>query len=269
MSRPRLNWLFVSMFVLGCDKPPGDAASGTSGDDGGSSSDEGSKEDDEQDDDDTPAGSEEAGDSTTGGEDTTTSTTSSTGTTSTSTSTTTDAGTSTTGVDTTSTGGGTDTSGTDSTGTEDPEDLDMTAEDFECIADWPQVLGFRINNLLGHLDEALEVAESPSGGTYPVGTVIQHLPTEAMVKRAPGFSPETKDWEFFVLNIDSGTTQIVDRGTTQIQTMNQTCASCHSQAPDPWDFVCNTWGAQGAGNCGFDFMDSFLQPQIDSDPRCP
>src|SRR5690606_25805455 len=75
-------------------------------------------------------------------------------------------------------------------GTTTDEDLDMTAEDFECIAGWDQVLGFRINNLLGHLEEAIAVAQNPEGGTYPVGTILQHLPTEAMVKRRAGFSPE-------------------------------------------------------------------------------
>jgi hypothetical protein len=146
----------------------------------------------------------------------------------------------------------------------------MTAEDFACIAEWDQVLGFRITNLLGHLDEALAVAQSPTGGKYPVGTVIQHLPTEAMVKRREGFSPESKDWEFFLLELSpDGVTTISERGTTEIATsMGQTCVSCHSMAPEQWDFVCNTYGNEGAGNCGFDFMDSFLEMQLASDTRC-
>lgn len=148
-------------------------------------------------------------------------------------------------------------------------DLDMTAEDFTCIADWDQVLGFRINNLLGNLEEALAVAQSPTGGVYPVGTVIQHLPTEAMVKRATGFSPESKDWEFFLLSVaQDGTTTITDRGTTEITTMGNTCVSCHSLAPDQWDFVCNTWGNEGGDNCGFDFDEGMLAQQIAADPRC-
>jgi len=148
-------------------------------------------------------------------------------------------------------------------------DFDVTAEDFTCIADWDKVLGFRITNLLGQTAEAVAVAENPSGGTYPVGTIIQHLPTEAMVKRAAGFSPESKDWEFFLLDISSGSTVITERGTTEIQTMGNTCVSCHSLAPDEFDFVCNTWGAQGSENCGFDFGESQLSMAIDNDPRCP
>jgi hypothetical protein len=149
------------------------------------------------------------------------------------------------------------------------EDFDVTAEDFTCIADWDQVLGFRITNLLGQLDEAIAVAESPTGGTYPVGTILQHLPTEAMVKRAAGFSPETKDWEFFLLDLSADGTTIAERGTTELETsMGQTCASCHSMAPEQWDFVCNTYGNEGGGDCGFDFMDSFLDDQLATDPRC-
>ncbi|MFO7177225.1 MAG: hypothetical protein DIU78_000875 [Pseudomonadota bacterium] len=149
------------------------------------------------------------------------------------------------------------------------EDIDMKPENFTCIADWEKVLGFRITNLLGHLDEALAVAQSGTG-TYPVGTVIQHLPTEAMVKRRKGFSPETMDWEFFLLQLSpQGEVTIQERGTTEIKTsMGQTCASCHSKAPEQFDFVCNTWGATGSGNCGFDFMENFLNMQLASDPRC-
>jgi hypothetical protein len=150
------------------------------------------------------------------------------------------------------------------------EDLDMTADDFECISNWDKVLGFRINNLLGHLDEAKAVANSTTGGKYPVGTILQHLPTEAMVKRRTGFSPETKDWEFFLLTLgQDGTTTIAQRGTTDIKTsMGQACVECHTNVADEWDFVCNTWAAHGGGNCGFDFMDSFLDGQLATDTRC-
>jgi hypothetical protein len=160
--------------------------------------------------------------------------------------------------------------GTGGGGAPGDEDIDMTAEDFSCIGDWDKVLGFRITNLLGHLDEALEVANDPEGGTYPVGTLIQHLPTEAMVKRRGGFSPETKDWEFFLLQLSAdGQTTIAERGTTDISTSSgQTCSSCHAMAADEFDFICNTWAEQSGSDCGFDFMDSFLDMQLASDTRC-
>jgi hypothetical protein len=39
---------------------------------------------------------------------------------------------------------------------------------------------FYVDNLLGNLDATLAVANSATGGTYPAGTVIQLVPTEAM-----------------------------------------------------------------------------------------
>ncbi|HEY6729330.1 MAG TPA: hypothetical protein VI197_35210 [Polyangiaceae bacterium] len=160
--------------------------------------------------------------------------------------------------------------GTSTTGGGD-EDFDPTAEDFTCIADWQQILGFRINNFLGHLDEAVAVAQNPEGGVYPVGTILQHFPTEAMVKRHVGFSPDTKDWEFFLLTLNQdGTTTIANRGTTDITTMGNTCASCHAKADAQWDFVCNTYGDANNNNpnCGFDLMPAQLDPPIADDPRC-
>ncbi len=143
-------------------------------------------------------------------------------------------------------------------------------EDFACISDWEQILGFRIHNFLGHVEEAKAVANNPAGGVYPVGTILQHLPTEAMVKRRAGFSPETKDWEFFLLTLSpDGTTTIAERGPNISTSMGQTCTSCHVLADDAYDFVCNTWAEHGgAGNCGFDFMPSFLDGQLASDTRC-
>ena len=168
-----------------------------------------------------------------------------------------------------STGAGGASTGAGGTGATTAEDFDPMASDFTCIAEWQAILGFRINNFLGHLDEAVAVAENPEGGVYPVGTILQHFPTEAMVKRRAGFSPDTKDWEFFLLNVSQdGTTTITSRGTTEITTMGDTCASCHAMADDKFDFVCNTYGDAGSANCGFDLMPAQLDSQIANDPRC-
>jgi len=60
---------------------------------------------------------------------------------------------------------------------------------------------FYVDNLLGNLDATLAVANSTTGGTYPTGTVIQLVPTEAMVKRDKGFNHVIHDWEFFDLDV--------------------------------------------------------------------
>ena len=79
----------------------------------------------------------------------------------------------------------------------------MQAGDFTNLHDMTKVRGFYVDNRLGHLQQALAVANSPKGGTYPVGTILQLVPQEAMVKRRKGFDPATKDWEFFFLTTDA------------------------------------------------------------------
>jgi hypothetical protein len=119
------------------------------------------------------------------------------------------------------------------------EDLEMKATDFRSLSTMTKVRGFFVDNRLGHLEEALRVANSPSGGVYPVGTIIQLVPQEAMVKRRKGWSPKTNDWEFFFLSTSSTGTEIMTRG--QAETVNRfggNCADCHALAEAKWDFVC-------------------------------
>lgn len=156
------------------------------------------------------------------------------------------------------------------------DDYEPQASDFTCIADWERpmgpngAVGFRITNVLGHTAEALAVAENPDGGVYPVGTIIQHLPTEAMAKRGPGFSAETKDWEFFQLTLSAQGATITARGATNVMTMGNTCASCHSTADDSMDFICNTSKDYASTACdgGFDFPISMLESQENSAANC-
>ena len=89
------------------------------------------------------------------------------------------------------------------------EDLDMKPTDFRSLSTMTKVRGFFVDNRLGHLEEALRVANSPSGGVYPVGTIIQLVPQEAMVKRRKGWSPKTNDWEFFFLSTSATGTEIM------------------------------------------------------------
>jgi hypothetical protein len=101
-----------------------------------------------------------------------------------------------------------------------------------------KVRGFFIDNRLGHLDEALAVANSPKGGRYPVGTIIQLLPQEAMVKRRKGFDAATNDWEFFSLGVSSQGTVIKARGKDVVNRFGTNCAGCHAAADPKFDFVC-------------------------------
>lgn len=160
---------------------------------------------------------------------------------------------------------GTDTSDTETTG-EPVVDPVLEADDFGCILDFPKVHRFRITNVLGNLDASLAVANSPDGGEYPIGTLIQLIPTEAMVKRAPGFEPAAKDWEFFSLAVDAQGTEILDRGAAQV--VNQfggNCFDCHAKAAPQWDFVCE----QDHGCDPLPFTEAQIEAVQNADPRCP
>lgn len=139
-----------------------------------------------------------------------------------------------------STVAGDDVAGDDVAEDEATEDVVAEADDFVALVDMTPVRGFFVDNLLGDVDEAVEVAESPDGGMYPVGTVIQLIPQEAMVKRAPGFDPDSNDWEFFTLEVTADGTTIVTRGGSEVinRFSGSSCASCHAAAEPQFDFVC-------------------------------
>lgn len=126
------------------------------------------------------------------------------------------------------------------TTTTEPEDFVMKAEDFISLEDMTTVRGFFVDNPLGHLDEAVAVANDAAGGVYPVGTVIQLVPQEAMVKRVAGFDPASNDWEFFSLDVSPQGTTIVTRGGAEVINRfgGTSCADCHKKADPKWDFVC-------------------------------
>ncbi|MGH7439451.1 MAG: hypothetical protein ACRENE_27495, partial [Polyangiaceae bacterium] len=117
-----------------------------------------------------------------------------------------------------------------------------TAADFDCLnrTEWTTVGVSRFKNMLGHTPEMVAVAQSLHGGTYPVGTIIQLVPTEASVKRGPGFSPQSHDWEFFSLSVATTGTTINARGggASVVNFTGASCLGCHSKAGPQWDLVC-------------------------------
>jgi hypothetical protein len=120
------------------------------------------------------------------------------------------------------------------------EDVVVDAEDFRPLAEMTPVRGFFVDNVAGDLEGTLAVANDPAGGTYPVGSVIQLIPQEAMVKRAPGFDPGSNDWEFFTLDVTPAGTTILTRGGSEVinRFSGTSCAGCHSAAEPQFDFVC-------------------------------
>ena len=144
-------------------------------------------------------------------------------------------------------------------------DLDMQAEDFGCVTDMTRVGRYYVDNPLGHLDEAVAVASSPDGGAFPVGTVLQLISFEAMVKREPGWDPATNDWEFFSLAVSEEGTAIDDRGGAEVLNMlGGSCYACHAMAAPQWDFVCGV--DHGCDPLGL--SDAEIEVFQENDPRC-
>ncbi len=139
------------------------------------------------------------------------------------------------------------------------------ADDFECLKNWTKTRRFYIQNTLGHLNEAIEVANSEDGGRYPGGTIIQLIPNEAMVKRGGGFNADTNDWEFFALSTRGGQTTINARGTTDVvNAFGGNCLDCHRKAAPQWDFVCDD--SHGCDPLGINA--ATIEAFQNADPRC-
>jgi hypothetical protein len=142
-------------------------------------------------------------------------------------------------------------------------DVAPTAADFVNINTMARVGDHFVASLNGHLDTVLAVARNPKGGVYPVGTVIQLIPTEAMVKRHKGYSPATGDWEFFALKVSPQGTQIGSSGARVKNFFGGECASCHRAAASRFDFVCE----KNHGCAPLGISDAFIARVQADDPR--
>lgn len=118
-------------------------------------------------------------------------------------------------------------------------DVQIDATSFRCIRKMTPVRHFYVDNLLGDLDATLAAANSSTGAVYPIGSVIQLVPGEAMVKRAKGFNATTHDWEFFELDVSKDGTQIRKRGFADVvNRFGGNCFGCHAAARPEFDLVC-------------------------------
>ncbi|MCH8498818.1 MAG: hypothetical protein LAT63_10095 [Marinobacter sp.] len=143
--------------------------------------------------------------------------------------------------------------------------LTITDDTFTCIRDMTPVRGFFVDNLLGDLDATLAVAHSDSGGRYPPGSVVQLVPTEVMVKHPEGFSPATRDWEFFELQVDSSGSRIAKRGFVDVENkFGGNCFACHLKAEPQWDMICET----GRGCDPIPLTAEMTAVLQKADPRC-
>lgn len=149
-----------------------------------------------------------------------------------------------------------------------PPAATVTVDDnsFQCMRKkMLPVRHFYVDNLLGNQAGTLAAANAPKGAIYPAGSVVQLVPTEAMVKREAGFSPATGDWEFFELEVNDKGSKIGKRGFAEVNNrFGKNCFTCHVPARDPWDFICET-----GHNCEPIPIDHKMTGALQrSDPRC-
>ena len=122
----------------------------------------------------------------------------------------------------------------------DSHSAPITEKSFKCITDMTHVRHFYVDNLNGNLKETVRVASSDKGEPYPVGSVLQLVPTEVMVKREKGFNPTTKDWEFFELDVSKTGSTIRTRGFVEVSNrFGGNCFNCHVKARPEFDLVCD------------------------------
>ena len=126
------------------------------------------------------------------------------------------------------------------------------------------VRGFYVGNLQGNLDETVAVA-SAGTGTYPPGSVVQLVPSEAMVKLDAGASPATGDWEFFELAVTGAGSTINKRGFVDVvNKFGGNCFACHIKADPGRDMICET----GHGCDPIPLTRNMIDAIQNTDPRC-
>lgn len=135
---------------------------------------------------------------------------------------------------------------------------------FRCMLDMTRVGDFYVDNLSGDLEQTIKVAKAGTG-EYPEGSLIQLVPNEAMVKQQKGFSPITKDWEFFYIDVDKDGSKIFRRGFIEVNNrFEMNCFACHVKAKAEFDLTCRT----GQGCDPIPITRAMFGALQRTDPRC-
>ena len=99
---------------------------------------------------------------------------------------------------------------------------------------------------------------------YPIGTFMQLVPFEVMVKHPREKFPNTNGWEFFALDLSASGAKIRDRGDKVVNlSLGLPCLSCHQPAAK-FDFVCE----KGHGCAPLPLDDQKIAEIQNGDPRC-
>ena len=122
-----------------------------------------------------------------------------------------------------------------------------------------------VDNLLGNIAGTEAVANAGTGD-YPEGSVVQVMPNEVMIKQQKGFSPATRDWEFFWIDLDKNGAKIFTRGFAEVNNrLGLYCFACHVKARPEHDFICET----DNGSDPIPVTKAMFGALQRTDPRCP
>jgi hypothetical protein len=147
------------------------------------------------------------------------------------------------------------------------QDITVSEQSFGCILDWPKVRNTRFKHEdPAKLKEAMRIfRESEPDKEYPVGTILQLVPFEAMVKHPREKFPKSNGWEFFALEVSEAGTKIRDRGDDHVVNLllGASCQSCHQPAAK-FDFVCE----KGHGCAPLSIDDKQIAEFQKADLRC-
>jgi hypothetical protein len=151
----------------------------------------------------------------------------------------------------------------DTTGT---QEITVTDKSFGCLRDGTKVRNTYIRNAdPKRLAEAVRILRDRIANTeYPVGTVLQLVPGEAMVKHPRATFPATNGWEFFALDLSPQGTKIKTRGDNVVNFQGVPCLGCHKAAAT-FDFVCE----KDHGCAPIPLDDKKIAERQGTDPRCP
>ena len=146
------------------------------------------------------------------------------------------------------------------------QDVTVSENSFSCIRDGTKIRNTYIKNADPEkLKEAVRIFKnSVPDKEYPVGTFLQLVPFEAMVKHPREKFPKTNGWEFFALEVSEAGTKIRDRGDNVVNlSLGAPCLSCHQPAAR-FDFVCE----KGHGCAPIPFDDQKIAELQHADLRC-
>ena len=146
------------------------------------------------------------------------------------------------------------------------QDVTVSEKSFGCIRDGTKIRNTYIKNADPEkLKEAVRIFKnSVPDREYPVGTFLQLVPFEVMVKHPRQKFPDTNGWEFFHLDLSKQGTKIRTRGDKVVNFQGVLCFSCHQPAVK-FDFVCE----KGHGCAPVPLDDQKIAELQAADPRCP